>query len=123
MKIQQMQQIKASRENLMAFLHITEIKAINKNLADDVDVNHMNFDAICDTVLEQYQDKKINNKQASNIFEILADANENLKTEKFRADGAGAIFMFSEEHNAYLFYCKGGKKELNKLIKENGRFV
>lgn len=122
MKLHDMKEIKANRQNLLAFLHITEIKAINANLADDVDVNHMNFDSICDITLEQYQAKKISNKQASIIFEILADTNKRFKTEKFRTDGAGAIHKFSEEQNAYLFFCKGGERTLAKLEKEFGRF-
>lgn len=46
-----------------------------------------------------------------------------MKTEKFRQDGYGNILKYSAEHNAYLFYCKGGNKELNKLIRQYGKYA
>lgn len=122
MKKSEMLEISQNRQNLVGFLHITEIKAINAKLADGVDVNHMNFDEICDITLNQYQDKKISNKQASAIFEILAKANKSFKIEKFRVLG-NEIYQYSPENQAYLFYSVGGQKQFNKLIKENGRFA
>lgn len=122
MKKIEMLEIMSCRENVVAFLHHSEIKAINAKLADGVDVNHMNFDEICDITLNQYQDKKISNKQASAIFEILAKANKSFKIEKYRCIG-NEIYQYSPDHQAYLFYQNGGKKELDKLITENGRFV
>lgn len=122
MKKSEMLEISQNRQNLVGFLHITEIKAINAKLADGVDVNHMNFDEICDITLNQYQDKKISNKQASAIFEILAKANKSFKIEKFRCVG-NEIYQYSPQHSAYLFYSVGGQRKFNKLIKENGRFA
>lgn len=122
MKKSEMLEISQNRQNLTAFLHITEIKVINALLADGVDVNHMNFEQICNTTLEQYQAKKISNIKAARIFEILAYANKQFKIEKFRCVG-NEIYQYSPEHQAYLFYSVGGQRKFNKLIKENGRFA
>ncbi|MPW78237.1 hypothetical protein CPI01_07260 [Moraxella catarrhalis] len=124
MKKIEMIEISQNRQNLTAFLHITEIKVINALLADGVDVNHMNFEQICNTTLEQYQAKKISNLKAARIFEILAHSNRDFKIEKFRCShGYNEIYKYSPDHEAYLFYCKGGQGQLNKLIAENGRFM
>lgn len=117
-----MLEISQNRQNLTAFLHIAEIKVINALLADGVDVNHMNFEQICNTTLEQYQAKKISNIKAARIFEILGYANKQFKIEKFRCVG-NEIYQYSPEHQAYLFYSVGGQRKFNKLIKENGRFA
>lgn len=122
MKKSEMLEISQNRQNLTAFLHITEIKVINALLADGVDVNHMNFEQICNTTLEQYQAKKISNIKAARIFEILGYANKQFKIEKFRCVG-NEVYQYSPEHQAYLFYSVGGKRQFNKLIKENGRFA
>lgn len=122
MKKSEMLEISQNRQNLTAFLHITEIKVINALLADGVDVNHMNFEQICNTTLEQYQAKKISNIKAARIFEILGYANKQFKIEKFRCVG-NEIYQYSPEHQAYLFYSVGGQRKFNKLIKENGRFA
>ena len=124
MKKIEMIEISQNRQNLTAFLHISEIKAINAKLADGVDVDKKSFDEICSIILEQYENKKISNKQASEIFEILAKANKSFKIEKFRCShGYNEIYKYSPDHEAYLFYCKGGQKKLNELIRENGRFM
>lgn len=124
MKIQDMKAIQENRQNLTAFLHITEIKIINLLLADGVDVNHMNFEQICNTTLEQYQAKKISNRKAARIFEILAHSNRDFKIEKFRCShGYNEIYKYSPAHGAYLFYCKGGQRQLNALIAENGKYI
>lgn len=122
MKKSEMLEISQNRQNLTAFLHITEIKVINALLADGVDVNHMNFEQICNTTLEQYQARKISNIKAARIFEILGYANKQFKIEKFRCVG-NEIYQYSPEHQAYLFYSVGGQRKFNKLIKENGRFA
>ncbi|OAU97592.1 hypothetical protein [Moraxella catarrhalis] len=124
MKKSEMLEISQNRQNLTAFLHITEIKIINLLLADGVDVNHMNFEQICNTTLEQYQAKKISNRKAARIFEILAFSNRDFKIEKFRCShGYNEIYKYSPDHGAYLFYCKGGQYKLNELVRENGRFA
>lgn len=124
MKKIEMIEISQNRQNLVGFLHITEVQAINAKLADGVDVDKKSFDEICSIVLEQYQAKQISNKQASEVFEILAKANKSFKIEKFRCShGYNEIYKYSPDHQAYLFYQNGGQKQLDKLIKENGRFA
>lgn len=124
MKKIEMIEIATNRQNLTAFLHITEIKAITAKLADGVDVDKKSFDEICSIVLDQYENKKISNKQASEVFEILAKANKSFKIEKFCcSQGYNEIYKYSPEHDAYLFYCKGGQYKLNELVRENGRFA
>lgn len=124
MKKSEMIEISQNRQNLTAFLHVSEIKAINAKLVDGVDVNYMNFEQICNTTLEQYQAKKISNRKASGIFEILAHSNRDFKIEKFRCShGYNEIYKYSPDHDAYLFYCKGGQRQLNELVRENGRFA
>ncbi|MCG6816985.1 hypothetical protein [Moraxella catarrhalis] len=122
MKKIEMLEIMSCRENVVAFLHHSEIKDINAKLADGVDVDKKSFEQICSIVLDQYENKKISNKQASEIFEILANANRDFKTEQYRLSG-NQIYKYSTAHSAYLFYCNGGQRQFNNLIKENGRFM
>ena len=121
MKKSEMLEISQNRQNLTAFLNVSEIKAINANLVD-TNVDKKTFDEICSIVLDQYENKQISNKQASEIFEILANANRDFKTEQYRLNGK-QIHKYSPEHDAYLFYSTGGQKKLNELIRENGRFL
>lgn len=123
MKIKDMLTIKNNRENLQAFLHcsdIAKICALSNNLLNP---DKLSFYAVCDKVISLYKDKLINSKQATSIFNILSVENTSFKTEKFRQDGYGNILQYSAEHKAYLFYCKGGNKELNKLIKQYGEYI
>lgn len=115
--------IKNNRENLQAFLHcsdIAKIYALSNNLLNP---DKLSFYTVSDKVISLYKDKKITNKQATSIFNILSVENTSFKTEKFRQDGYGNILKYIAEHNAYLFYCKGGNKELNKLIKQYGEYA
>lgn len=121
MKKIEMLEISQNRQNLTAFLHVSESKVINANLVD-TNVDKKTFDEICSIVLDQYENKQISNKQASEIFETLAKANKSFKIEKFRCVG-NEIYQYSQDHQAYLFYSNGGQRKFNKLIKENGRFL
>lgn len=110
MLVQQMTEIKNSRENLIGFLHFSDISKINELLNENVD--KLSFDQVCDLVIEKYQSKQIKNKFASEIFEILITENKALKTNKYRFDN-GKLFVFSETNNAYLFDKRITKKEFN----------
>lgn len=110
MLVQQMTEIKKSRENLEGFLHFSDTLKINELLTDNVD--KLSFNQICDLVIEKYQSNKIKNKVASEIFEILMTENKALKTNKYRFED-GKLFEFSESHNAYLFDRRITKKEFN----------
>ena len=71
MKLNQMKAIAETRENLIGFLHHSEITAINHCLVN-FDADKKSFYEICNTALKQYQDKAISNRNASRVFEILA---------------------------------------------------
>lgn len=110
MNVQQMIEIKNSRENLVGFLRLADILKINELLNENID--KLPFNKVCDLVIEKYQSKQIKNKAASEIFEILMTENKSLKTHKYRFDD-GKLFVFSESHNAYLFDKRITKKEFN----------
>lgn len=117
-----MKNIAETRENLIGFLHFSEIQAINKNLNTDVD--KMDFDSICDIAIKQYQDKAITNRKASQVFEILANANKQFKTERYRYNSAThEIYEYSQVNEAYIFIKKGNQSELKNLIAENGKYI
>ena len=123
MKIQEMLAIKNSRSNVIAFLHCNSVEKIY-HLSDRLlNPSKLSFYSLCDGVISLYETKQITNKQATSIFNILMKENTQFKTEQFRQDGYGNILQYSDEHNAYLFYCKGGNKEFNKLIKEHGEYI
>ncbi len=122
MKLIEMKNIAETRENLIGFLHFSEIQAINKNLNTDVD--KMDFDSICDIAIKQYQDKAITNRKASQVFEILANANKQFKTERYRYNSAThEIYEYSQVNEAYIFIKKGNQSELKNLIAENGKYI
>ena len=123
MKIQEMLAIKNSRHNIIAFLHRSSAEKIY-HLSDRLlNPSKLSFYSLCDGVISLYETKQITNKQATSIFNILIVENTMFKTEKFRRDGYGNILQYSAEHNAYLFYCKGGNKEFNKLTKQYGEYI
>lgn len=123
MKLSEMKAIAENRENLRYFLHHTDIAAINANLVN-FDVDKKSFNQICEEVLTQYQDKKINNKQASVIFEILAKENKCFKIERYRFNNATKeLYSYSLELQAYVFLKHSNKKELKALINENGLYI
>ena len=123
MKLIEMKNIAENRENLVDFLHHSEIAIINQNLVN-FDADKKSFDEICNTALKQYQDKAITNRKASLVFEILANANKQFKTERYRYNSAThEIYEYSQAHEAYIFIKKGGQKELKNLIAENGKYI
>lgn len=114
--------IKNSRYNLQAFLHMSDIAAIQKLSNNLLNPDKLCFYSVCDSVIDLYKDKQITNKQATNIFNILMMQNTMFKKEQFRQDGYNNILRYSVGYNAYLFYCNGGNKELNKLIEQYGEY-
>ncbi len=123
MRLIDMKNIAETRENLIGFLHHSEIAAINQNLVN-FDADKKSFDDICNTALEQYKNKTINNRQASRVFEILASANKQFKTERYRYNSAThEIYEYSKAHDAYIFIQKGGQRELYALIAKNGEYI
>lgn len=122
MKLIEMKNIAETRENLIGFLHFSEIQAINENLNTNVD--KMDFDSICSIAIKQYQDKAITNRKASLVFDILANANKQFKTERYRYNSAThEIYEYSQANEAYIFIKKGNQSELKNLIAENGKYI
>jgi len=122
MKISQMREIAQNRENLVGFLHFSEIKDINDLVG--VDVSQMSFDDICQTTFAQLGAKIITKKQATAVFEILMTANKSFKTEKFRFDSVtNSIYEYSELHNGYMFLKRGNSRDVAKLEKEFGKYA
>lgn len=122
MKLSEMKAIAENRNNVIAFLHHTDIATINANLID-FNADKKFFNEICQATLEQYHAKKINNKQASTVFEILAE-NKNIKTERYRFNNATKeLYEYSLELQSYVFLKHSNQKELKALINENGRYI
>jgi len=55
-------QMKESRENLVGFLHITDINYLNSLFAGLYDVNHKSYYEICDKALELYKESTLQRK-------------------------------------------------------------
>jgi len=110
MNIQQMTHIKNCRENLVGFLHFTDILNINELLKSDI--SQLNFYDICDLTISKYQKREISEKTASQVFEILMTENISFRTNKYRLD-KNKLFEYSESHNAYLYVRTMSKQEFN----------
>lgn len=123
MRLIEMQNIAENRENLIGFLHHSEIAIINQNLVN-FDADKKSFDDICNTALKQYRDKTITNRNASRVFEILALENKQFKIKRYRYNSSThEIFEYSKENHAYIFIQKGGQRELYALIAKNGEYI
>ena len=123
MKLSEMKAIAGSRNNVIAFLHHTHIATINANLID-FNADKKSFIEICQETLEQYKLKKISNKNASTVFEILASENKNIKTERYRFNNATKeLYEYSLELQSYVFLKHSNQKELKALINENGLYI
>jgi hypothetical protein len=114
MKISEMKEAVKNRENLTGFLHIYQIKLLNKLFDGYYNVSDKSYREIANKVVELYEAKKLSNKQASMIFTILMNENTNFKTESHRFKN-GEIFEYSADNNCYIFLKKGSKKEFDKL--------
>lgn len=116
MKLVEMKKIKESRENIIGFLHHTEIAKINELLVD-FDADKKNFYDVCDEVLAQYQAKKISNKQASQIFDILMTANKNpIKTRAvimYNGEAVATVMTELEHHDDVMFGYNTVEEKIN----------
>ncbi len=112
MKKEHMHSIKESRKNLIGFLHFTDQVKLIDLLGSDY--SKLSFHDFCDKVIELQQDKKINNKAASEAFEMLAEANTSFRTESHRFE-SGKIFEYNENAKGHVFLKIGTKKEFNSL--------
>lgn len=122
MEISQMQEIAQDRENLIGFLHISQIKEINSIL--NTDVSEKSFIEICVITLFELNARLISNRQASIVFEILMEANQSFKIKRFRYDGGSkVIYEYSKAHGAYLFLQQGDSRDFHELERRFGKYV
>ena len=70
------------------------------------------FHNVCDKTTEAYENKRITNSAASEIFEILRSSNDKIRTEKYRFDN-NKLFTYSEERRAYIFERNISSKEFS----------
>lgn len=116
MKLVEMKKIKESRENLVAFLHHSEIAKINELLVD-FDADKKSFYAVCDEVIAQYQAKKISNKKASALFTMLAECNKNLiKTRAvimYDGEAVATVKTELEHHDDVMFGYNTAAENIN----------
>ncbi|UNU74087.1 hypothetical protein LU293_04115 [Moraxella nasovis] len=122
MKKSEMKAIKECRENIIGFLHPNEMQTINAILG--IDVDKLDFYTVCDLTIKNYADKKITNKKASEVFDILSQANKQFKIERYRYDkSTKTIYEFDEEHDAYLFLENSGHGRYVHLVTVNGMYI
>jgi len=108
----EMKSIKECRDNVVGFLHITDIKKLNTLFDGVYDVDRQSFDSICDKALELYNAKALSNKIVSRIFEIVSCENSSFRVESHRFE-SHSIFEYA--YGYYLFLKKGTRKEFMLL--------
>ena len=116
MKASEMKSIRDGRENLVGFLHISDIIKINDLFDGQYDVNEASFFEICNAAITLYNNKGVSNKDVSAIFEILKLENTSFRIESHRYE-LGSIFEYSVNRKAYLFSHKGNYRDFNALNK------
>lgn len=120
MKINIARELIESRENAIGFLHMTDIATLNTLLNEDID--KLSYNAIATIVFKKYADKNISNAKFSKCISILLSNNTLFKIPRYRYDNSyNCIYEF--ENGSYYFIKKGGIKELQQLIKENGEYI
>jgi len=127
MKITEIKEMIQVRSDAVGFLHmsdIVKIEQILKKIDEDVitSLDKLSFNNICDKLLKIRNRKT--QKNIDKIFDILFEENINFKEERYRYDSStNSIYQFSKEKKAYIFIKNGDRAVLNKLIRENGRFI
>jgi len=116
MKASEMKSIRYGRENLVGFLHISDIIKINDLFDGQYDVKEASFFGICDAAIALYNNKSVSKKDVSAIFEILKLQNTSFRIESHRYE-VGSIFEYSVEYKAYFFSHKGNYRDFNALNK------
>lgn len=111
MKIQQMQEIRNSRHNLVGFLDAADHVKIRELTCLDTNVP---FWVLADAVINEYEAGRITNKAASEVFEILKRENTSIRTEKYRFE-TGSLFAFDSDANAYIYDRKISKTDFRKF--------
>lgn len=77
MKLLTAKELVLVRENLIGFLHVTQLNELENLLHARVD--KLSFNSIADIIFEKYATKQISNKKMSRCIEIITSANQLLK--------------------------------------------
>lgn len=109
-----MVEISKNRNNLVGFLHMSDIAKLDELFDNHFKVDKKSFSEICDAALNAYDSKSISNKSASNIFEILSTENTSLKIESHRFEDH-KIYEYDVDTGSYMFLKRGPRFEFNKL--------
>lgn len=109
MKLAEMVEIQQNRENLIGFLSYPQQLVLLNIL--NIDVSLLSFEDVCAIVLSQYKQKLLNNKQASECFNILSSANTDFRIERYRYnENTQDLYKYSFNHECYIFVGKCSKK-------------
>jgi len=112
MLLTEMKEISINREDLVGFLSHAEIATISQLLIHPC--NGLSFKVICKLTTDAYSDKRVTNRAATKVFNILAEANTHYLKESHRYEH-GSIYEYSEAHQAYIFLKKGSRRKFNVL--------
>lgn len=111
MKIQHAIEIRNSRKNITAFLHLTDIAKIEQILGEDIE-KPVTWTNVCNQVLESRNAKKISAKTLKELFELLAESNTEIRTEMYRFE-VDSLYQYDSHQRAYVYVKQCSKKEYN----------
>lgn len=115
MKLTEMKYEAESREDVIGFLHHSDITKLNEIFNEWYTVNQKSYTSICDKTIFLYESKALSNKKASLIFKILTDSNKMYRVESHRHDNCGSIYRYDINSGHYIFLKKGSVTEFNRL--------
>lgn len=121
MKLIEMLEIKDCRQNAVGFLHYTDHSAMREMLNIEFE-SSISFYDLCDLILLSKEKKQISHKIASACFKILQGANKLIRTDQYRLENHN-LYVYDTEQKAYIYNRKCTQRELNALIKKNGKYI
>ena len=121
MNLQDLKEMVECRENIVGFLHISDIMSLKDQ---GIDVDGLSFEAAAAVVFDLREKKTISKNVAQEAIQLMCANNSRIKTERFRFDPAyNTIYEYCESGNSYKFYRKGSKKDFNALISTHGKYI
>ena len=106
------------REDRVGFLHMSQHTEIRNLLDGKIDTN-VSFLKLTDALMSM---RDGNRKKVDKALEIVFEANDSFKTERYRYE-FGKLYLYNEFESAYFFFSRVTKKELKFLIDKNGKYV
>jgi len=106
MKLLEAKELVLVRENLIGFLHVTQLSELENLLNTNVD--KLSFNDVADIIFNKYATKQISNKKMSRCIEVITSANQSLKTivaELIIKD----YKLSNKEFKTIVFFTKCGK--------------